>query len=87
MLLGSVLGILLLAVAIGMWTRKVFAWYLGFLAIAWASANFVAQVTFSLPDVSNMQKAIIRIFCVVGALLVAVFWSVVWHRRKKWFLK
>jgi hypothetical protein len=87
MLLASVLGVLLLTAAIGIWTKKIFTWYLGFIAIAWASASFVAQVFYSLPDVSNKQKVIIRVSCLVGAVLVAAYWSIVWYRQKKWFFK
>lgn len=85
-LLASVLGSLLLAAAFGIWTRKVFAWYLGFITIAWASLYFAAQVSYSLPNVSNVQKVIIRVVCLGGAILVVAFWSVVWYRQKKWFL-
>ena len=86
-LLASVLGILLLTAAIGIWTQKKFAWYLGFLAIAWASVYFGAQVLYSLPEVSNVQKVIICVLCLVGAVLVTAFWSIVWYRQKKWFFQ
>jgi hypothetical protein len=85
MLLASILGILLIWVSVGIWTRRIFAWRLGFVAIALSAAYFIAQVCFTLTAVGTGEKAIIVSACSLVGLLVAGFWSVVWYRQKKWF--
>ena len=85
-LLASILGTLLLSVAVGIWLRWIFAWHLGFVALALGSVYFVVGVFFMLPAVSVNEKVIILISCFIGAILVAAYWSVIWYRQKKWFL-
>jgi hypothetical protein len=82
-ILASVGGVLLLLVSIGIWTRKKFAWYLGFIylgefiVISGMQAHFISQ---GLGD-----KVPPLIICIFPAVIVSVFWAVVWHRQKKWF--
>ena len=86
MLLAGVFGVLLFSLAIGIWFKKKFAWYLGFVGIAWGSAYFLARILYALPHDSNSQKLVISVSCVGVAALVAGFWSVIWYHQKRWFL-
>jgi hypothetical protein len=85
MLFGSLFGIFLIWIAFGIWRRRIIAWQLGFLAIALSAVFFVVQVCFDLPAVGTGQKVLIISVASVGGILVAVYWSVVWYRQKKWF--
>ena len=80
-------GAYLIWIAAGIWKRHLVVWKHGFVAIIWMATAFVVQVCFKLPAVSTAQKTVIVISCSVGGILVAVYWSFVWYRQKKWFLK
>jgi hypothetical protein len=82
---GGLLGILLIAVAVGLWEGRLFAWRLGFVAIIFAAVLFLAEVSLELPAVSTTEKIIILSSSLIGGALVAAFWSVVWYRRRSWF--
>ncbi|MGA2800989.1 MAG: hypothetical protein ABSE97_01240 [Verrucomicrobiota bacterium] len=81
----SISGILLLFLSAGIWTRRIFAWYLGFVYIVLLPLGFLARVCLRLPAVSTGEKAIIVSACSVFVILFVVYWSVVWYRQKKWF--
>jgi hypothetical protein len=81
----SISGILSLFFSAGIWTRRVFAWYLGWLYIVSVPLGFLTGVCRTLPAVSTGKKAIIISSCSVFVILFIVFWSVVWCRQKKWF--
>jgi hypothetical protein len=85
MLLDSFSGILLVLVAVGIWTRRIFAWHLGFAAIVLFAARFLVQVCLRLPAVSTGEKALIVSLVSAFAVLFIAYWSVVWFRQKKWF--
>jgi hypothetical protein len=84
-LLGGTLGVLLLLVAAGIWMRRILAWRLGFVAIAVVTVLSLTEVCFALPAVSVTQKVVILVSCIIGVVAVAVCFSAVWYRQKKWF--
>jgi hypothetical protein len=85
MLFASLLGILLIGIAMGIWKRLMFAWQWGFVAIALTPIFFVAQVCSELPAVNTNEKFLIISACSIGATLVAAYWWSVWYRQKRWF--
>jgi hypothetical protein len=87
MLSVSLLGCLLIWIAIGTWQQRILAWQLGFMVIALGAALFVVGVCFNLPAVSIVQKIIIVGLSSICGTLVAAYWSLVWYRQKKWFLR
>ena len=85
LLFASLLGVLLIGIAVGIWKRSMLAWQWGFVAIVLSPIFCVAQVCSELPAVNTNEKIIIISACSVGATLVASYWWSVWYRRKKWF--
>lgn len=81
----GLLAIFLLAVAVGIWRKRFLAWRLGFAAIALGAFNFIIRVCSKLPAVNRGQKTVIITSCLIGGVAVAVYWSVIWYRQRKWF--
>jgi hypothetical protein len=85
LLFASLVGLLLIGIAVGIWKRSMLAWRWGFVAIGLSPIFFVAQVCSGLPAVNTNEKIVIISACSVGATLVASYWWSVWYRQKKWF--
>ena len=81
----SINGILLLLVSLGIWTRRIFAWHLGFVFLVLSSVSALVHVCQTLPAISTDKKAIIGIVGSVFWVLVCAFWSFVWYHQKRWF--
>jgi hypothetical protein len=85
MLFASLLGLLLIGIAVGIWKRLMLAWQWGFVAIGLSPIFFVAQVCSELPAVNTNEKIVIITASSLGATLVGSYWWFVWYRQKKWF--
>jgi len=79
----SLSGILLLLVSFGIWTRKRFAWYLGFVYLLQGVAWCVAHIYFTTQKPS--ERLPFELLSVIPMLAVGVYWAVVWYRQRKWF--
>jgi hypothetical protein len=79
-------GILYILVAAGIWTRRIFAWYLGFGVIVLITASFLVGVCLKIPVVSMGEKAIIVCLASAFVVLFIAYWSSVWFRQRKWFV-
>ena len=79
----SLSGILLLLVSFGIWTRKRFAWYLGFAYLLQAVAWCEAHIYFTTQEPS--ERLPFALLGLIPMLAVGVYWAVVWYRQRKWF--
>jgi hypothetical protein len=86
MLITSALGALWVWIAIGIWKRHMLAWQLGFVVIALNSVFFVTNIYSRLPAVGTGEKSIIIVACLVGSIMIGIFWSFIWFGQKKWFI-
>src|ERR1017187_472967 len=58
----SISGILFLLVSVGIWTRWIFAWHLGFVFLVLSAVSALVHICRTLPAISTDEKAIIRAF-------------------------
>jgi hypothetical protein len=56
---------------------------LGFVAIAQGYIYFFLSVAMTHPAPDD--RVIILTLCGLGGIAVAIYWSVIWYRQKKWF--
>ena len=85
-ILSTIIGALLLYVSIGILKKQITAWKAGFFAIWCCAILFMLEVNTNMPTVSKNEIAIIISACSIGALLVGIFWSLIWKKQKYWFI-
>jgi hypothetical protein len=84
--LGVVIGVALIAVAAGILKRKSFAWPLGFTAIGLGTIYFVVSSLSFAAGKEGFERIVLLSSCVIGALLVAAYWSWIWYRQRGYFV-
>jgi hypothetical protein len=85
MVFGVIIGVALIAVASGILRKKSFAWPLGFATIGLGTIYFiVCSLSFAVGK-EGAERIVLLLSCVIGAVLVAAYWSWAWCRQRPYF--